>query len=565
MAKSKNPARQIVDTIKKITTDVGVVKDLYGDSFMPVDAQPTGAIEGWYFFKISSNYIPALGDVYSQVVADNVTPETLPVGGNNKADLGSTVIGEDGNNVLFLLAGIEVPRALETNITIECENADILLYVNNRKVAEESGLIKNRRIFLDGSTKNLIQVLIRRKKVGGTKVFYFDGYIQLDPTIPLIFSPLGPGTVEWADSGEILYGSLDGNRDHVGLILTFKDNPFAAGWVIDRYSYKGLGVIFDSQSYGHLDSGNYQIVFSVSGSHTPENVLAVAGGSIIGHISDSTASENNTSITVDISEAPEDAIETGMIFYEYLDTANVASVDRRHIVDLGADIKYVDTSVIHGMPYSYKIAARPIHDKSLVGPYSDLRTADAFDDGPPGPIILWPDSIDAISSEGPLVTVQHIYPADEDLAGYKIYVASGGRGKESYTGGEKPRMLVDLGIGSSLMRLDGYVPSGVNPISLPERYGEFDFYAKEIKKVDASMIIDGYICTTYDYAGNELSIPSGTEFTVTFLVLPPENFTSFDNLVSPALGHRRPDGIPEHMWLTALDLKMGQETSVESL
>lgn len=560
----KNAGRQIIDTIKKVTTKVGVVKGLYGDSFQPIDTSLLAQNAGWYFFKLSMDYLPSLSESYKKIVQDNISPEILPIGDNNKANLGSTVIGEDANNILILMAGVEVPRSLETSITVECENADILLYVNNYKIAEETGGIRNRRIFLSDAERNLIQIVIRRRKSGGTKVIYFKGHIQLDPTIPIIFTPMVPGTPEWTETGSILYGSLDGNPEHTGIILSWYDNPFAAGWNIERYSYSGLGVVYDSDTVGSWGSGTFRRVYSVSGVHAPSNVLAVWGDTLLGYITGYDLSGNNTIIQIEPEDDTSPIVADDSLFYEFTEASIVASVDRSHLTDLGEVVKYVDTSVIPGMPYSYRLAAKAIYDPSQTGPYGTLRTDNAYDDGPPGPIVLWPDEIDATSSVGPLVTVRHIYPPDEDLFGYKIYIASGGRSKESYTDGEKPRMLVDLRVGTDYMRLD-FIPSGVDPGSLPERYGEFDFVAKEIKNVNATLIIDGYIATTYDFAGNERTIPDGTEFTVTFLVLPPENFTSFDNLVSPAFGHRKPDGVPEHMWLTALDLKLGQESSVESL
>jgi len=568
MALRKNTGRQIVDTIRKVTTKVGVVKDLYGDVFQPAAGAEAAAAAGWYFFKLSSDYLPSLSETYKLIVENNITPEILPVGDNNKADLSSTIIGEDANNLLVLMAGVEVPRAVQTSITIECENTDIILYVNNQKIIESTSSIKNRKIYLSDTERNLIQVVMRRRKQGGTKVIYFGGYLQLDPTIPVIFKPLTPGVPEWPDTGSISYGSLDGNDDHVGIILTWYDNPFAAGWDIERYAYTGLGPVSSVSSSGTWDAGTYRRVFVVSGNHSPQNVLAVWGDTMLGKITGYTAGAETTSISVepeDDTAIPGQAskITDGALFYEYTSASIVASVDRQHLLDLGDTVKYVDTSVIEGMPYSYRLAARAIHDRKSLGPYSTLRTDNAYDDTPPGPIVLWPDSISAVSSKGPLITVQHIYPADDDLAGYRIYVISGGRSKESYTGGEKPRLLADLGVGSSAMRLN-YTPSGVNPGSLPDRYGQFDVMARSIQHVSTELVVDGYICTTYDYAGNERSIPSGTDFTVTFLVLPPENFTAYGNLVSPSLGARRPSGVPKHLWGTALDVKTGQELNLES-
>jgi hypothetical protein len=569
MGTRKNVGRQILDTINRATTKLGVVKGLYSDSYEPVFSQEAATSSGWYFFKFQSENLPSLATSYQYLVKENLSPEILPIGDNNKANLGATVIGEDANNVLMLVAGVEVPRAVETSITIECENSEIALYVNNQKIVESYDAIRNRRIFLGDTARNSIHVIIRRRKLGGTKTIHFKGFIQLDPTIPVIFSPLVPGEPAWLETGEIYYGSLSGTEGTTGIILSWYDNPFCAGWNIERLSYRGLGPVISYVNSGTLNSGTLRYTFLVSGSYVPGNVFAVWGDNLLGLITNSTAVGYNTDITVAPVEDPpfvnpSGKLAAGALFYEFTSASIVAEVDRRHIVDLGATVQYVDTSVIEGMPYSYRIAGQAIFNPSIIGPFSTLRTDNAYDDGPPGPIVLWPNSIDAVSSIGPLVTVKHTYPTDPDLAGYRIYVASGGRTKESYTGGEKPRLLVDLGLGSSLLRLN-FTPSGVNPASLPSRYGEFDFYAREIKNVNANLIIDGYICTTYDYAGNELSIPSGTDFSVTFLVLPPENFTSFDNLVSPALGQRRPDGIPEHMWLTALDLKIGQEASVESL
>jgi len=547
MAIRKNSGKQIVDTIKKVTTHIGVVKGLYGDAYSPISDSPSSTVSGWYFFKLFADHMPSLSEAYENVVRNNVVPEFLPVERNNRADIDSATLGSGiAKNLLFFITGVEVEEAVESYITVDCPDSKILVYVNNRKVAEEFDKVWKRKIFLGSSEKNVIQILIRKKVVDGSKSFYFNGYIEVDKNVPLIFTPPVPGQVVWDEADGIFYGSLDGTTAAQGLILSWYDNPFAAGWLIERISYEGLGVIGDVTAIGSVASGTAEFVFVVSGAHSPINSLVAVDGELIGSVTGYSLEATTTEINVD-SDLEQGEWE-GETFYIYKETSTVGDVDRKNVLDTDFIIQYVDTAVIEGMPYSYRVAARPIHDRTIYGPFSELQTEKAIDVDPPGPIILWPDEMSAVYNAGDLVTVQHLQPADADLRGYKIYIGSGANAS----------FYLDLRRGTEYMRLDGYVPSGiVNP---PDRYAEFDFRARHISGVNANEVIAGYTVTTYDYAGNELSLASGTYFSVAFLVGLPENFTSYDNVVSPNENQRKPDGIPQFMWDYALTRKQ-QDTS----
>ena len=163
----------------------------------------------------------------------------------------------------------------------------------------------------------------------------------------LVFKPPAPGVVEWDEDG-LLYGSLDPTTVTNGLILSWYDNPFASGWKIERLSYRGLGAVTQVVSSGVIASGTGGYNFTVSGVHSAANLVTINGG-LVGYVNEVTAGANSTVINVISDEELGSWVDK--TFYVYKDTATIADVDRKDLIDLGETIQYIDTSVLESLPY----------------------------------------------------------------------------------------------------------------------------------------------------------------------------------------------------------------------
>lgn len=532
MPDRRNPIKPILDLIKRLSTEVGAPVDLYGNVFDPVSDSVKTASRGFYFTKVRANDILSLSEIYEQMKRQDVLFDFLPVNEEGIADVGS-IADSIERDLLVLFSGVEVSRSVKFDINIKIKNAEILVYLNNTKIKHGENSVSVSPM-LEPARRHLLQVIVRRKKTQGTTTKYFEGTIDVGQTVPFLLGPPTPDVPQWVSSGALFYGTLDPNILNLGLILNWESSPYVGGWFIERTSYEGMGPVS-----AYTVSGSTGYTFTVSGTYAPKNGF-VLDNALIGFVSSYDNDGTVTNVNV-LSDATEDAEWVGKSVYFEKETSLLAEVDRTYVGE-NDTVVYVDQSVVEGMPYSYQLSAWSFFDDSLIGPLSSVKTALAFDNTPPSPIVLWPDDLTATSIEdGNIVSVQHIYPPEPDLLGYRLYVASG----TNY------ELVTDLRRGSPFMLLDGVtVSSGVTP----DRYGIFKFAARRIKGFEVSMVVSGYVATTYDYAGNELPIESGTFIPFTLLVRPPENFTTFDHVISPTSSQRKPDSIPQIMWDTAINI-----------
>lgn len=531
MADRRNPIKPILDLINRLSTQLGAPIDLYGNVFDPVRASLTNSSNGFFFTKIKANDILSLSEIYDQMKRQDVIFDFLPLDEEGIADVGS-ISDSVERDLLVLFSGVEVSRSTKFSIKANIVNAEILIYLNNTKIAHGENSVTVSPT-LDPARRHLLQIIVRRKKVQGTSTKYFEGTIDVGQSVPFLLVPPAPDVPEWVNSGAIFYGTLDPNIQNLGLILNWEDSPYAGGWFVERTSYEGIGKVVS-----YVPSGNVGYTFTFSGVYAPKSEFVV-DGALIGVVAASDTDGFVTNVNI-LSDATDDPEWVGQKAFFGKETSLISEVDRAY-VKTNDVVTYIDQSTVEGMPYTYQLSAWSIFDDSLIGPLSSPKTALAFDNTPPSPIILWPDDLTATSVEGNIVSVEHIYPPEPDLLGYRLYVESG----------SGHRLVSDLRRGSPFMLLDNMtVSSGVTP----ERYGIFKFAAEKIKGFEVSQVVSGYIATTYDYAGNELPIASGTFIPFTLLVRPPYNFTTFDNVVSPTSAQRRPDTIPDVMWETAISI-----------
>lgn len=532
MADKRNPIRPILDLIRRQNTQLGAPKGLYGNVFDPVTDKVRTSSRGFYFTKVKARDILSMSEIYEQMKRQDVLFDFLPIDEEGIADVGSIADSLE-RDLLVLFSGVEVSRSVRFDIDINIKNAEILLYLNNTKIRHGEGSVKASPT-LEPAKRHLLQIVVRRKKAQGTATKYFEGTIDVGQTVPFLLGPPAPDVPQWVSSGAIFYGTLDPNILNLGLILNWESSPYVGGWFVERTSYQGMGSIVS-----YVTSGVTGYDFVVSGAYAPQYGFAIEGD-LIGFINGYSTDGDTTTINV-ISDATEDADWVGQNAYFEKETSLIAEVDRTYVAE-NDTVVYVDQSVIEGMPYTYELSAWSIFDDSLIGPLSSSKTSLAFDNTPPSPIVLWPDDLTATFVEdGNIVNVQHIYPPEPDLLGYRLYVESG----STYS------LVSDLRRGSPFMLLDGLtVTSG----DTPARYGIFKFAARRIQGFEVQHVVSGYVATTYDYAGNELPVESGTFIPFTLLVRPPENFTTFDHVISPTSKQRRPDSIPQVMWETAVNI-----------
>lgn len=526
MGNKRNAVNPIVELFKGLNTNVGNVENLKGNVLEPVSRPTNKTSNGWFFFRIPSERELSLSEAYNLSTKLNTNVEFLPIS-EGSVDIGSIADSLESKTI-FLFTGIQVSRPTNVNLKIDIPNTSVIIYLNNVKLSETSGQNSTIPIRLQDGLVNVIQVLLRRKKVEGFRSPYLSGTLELDSTVPVLVGPPPPDVVNWLDDGALIYGSLGSTQNAKGSILSFYDSPYVSGWTIERTTYEELGPIIS-----YTPSGTSGYNFVVSGTYVP-NSFVLIDDEVIGSVA-SYSQAGNTTINV-LSYIPSGAWE-GKTMYQFKDVSNIATIDRTTVFDEGDVIRYVDYNVVESMPYSYRVASLSLIDKSIVGQFSGTQTFIASDNTPPGPIVLFPTEALSLRVDGNIVTVQHQYPDDPDLFGYKVYTNSG-------------TLLYDIRRGSPTFRLDTQIPSGTTPV----RYGEFDFTVTELSGFEVEKVVDAYVVTTYDFAGNELPFSSGTSISPRLFVDVVGNFTPFDHLMSPTSAQRKPEGIPQHMWDTAINI-----------
>lgn len=536
MTRRINAASPFVDIIKRLNTSLGVVKDLHGNVYYPATQNiPTSSKRGWYFIKIPYERTLSLSEIYERA---SVSTDVgfLPITEEGYSNLGS--ISEDVGlrEAVLLVAGVKTQSSTKIALSIDSNYTDLTAYLNNTKLKEASDVIDLNGITLQSGVTNLLQVLISRKRKQGTfTVNFLSGSINISSDSSVVINLPSPDVVEWNDAAPIIYGSLDSEVQSNGMILTWKKSPFVGGWTIEKSTYESLGNIIS-----YTASGTTGYDFVVSGSYTPsDDVPVIINESFVGTVTEYTSlGGNQTSINVLSPVTSGNWVSYKL--YGYKDTSVIAEVEKKNTNPNELQARFIDTNVVEKMPYTYVIYSWGIFDQNILSDSSTPATALAYDATPPGPIVLWPTEATSVSVDGDIVRVEHIYPEDPDLAGYRIYTNSG------------VEMVMDLRRGNEFMILENAV-SLQDVIPEPTRFGVFKFRVQEQEGFDTERVITHYLVTTYDYAGNELPISSGTYIPFTLLVDLPENFTAYDNLVSPTKAQRKPDTIPDHLWRTAID------------
>lgn len=532
----RNLAGPFIDLVKKINTSLGVVRDLHGNVFNPANQNLAQASKrGWYYIKVPYDRQLSLSELHDKA-ALSTDVGFLPIDSSGFADLASITEDVGANKAILLVAGLQTQASTRIALNINANNAGVMAYLNNTKLGEGSPKLDINSIMIQGGVTNLLQIVITRKRTGAFTVNFLSGSIKISADSSLVINLPPPETVQWDENAALIYGSLDSTVSSDGMILNWSKSPFVGGWLIEKNTYESLGTVISL-----VNSGSTGFDFVVSGTFSPaDNVPVLVDEEYIGVVTDYTGLPGNKTTVNVLSPLVTSGDWVGSKMYSFKDTATLAEVEKKNTNNQELVVRYVDNNVVEKMPYTYRLFSWGLFDRSIISEPSFPATKLAFDETPPGPIVLYPNSIDAVSTYGDLVSVQHIYPEDPDLAGYRIYSSSGAT------------LVVDLRRGNEYMMLDGVVPSGI--LTPPSRYGIFKFRAQELDGFDVQHIVSGYVVTTYDFAGNELPIVSGTYIDFTLLVDLVENFTSFDHVSSPTKTQRRPDGIPEHMWRTAIDI-----------
>lgn len=394
-------AKPVVDLVKRLTTRVGTVDNLYGNVFQPEGTtQPIGDV-GWY-------YVQGVGTIPREIFIDAAINDrvagTIP-SNNGVADFSRVgYMNLDVPVLLYTGVTTELPPTATVTIPIEvvAPGADLGIYVNDVFVIRGNGKLSTSVVL--GPGKNTLQVVVSRLNPATFS-------ITVPETLAIGELPAPPQAPVW-HATPLTYGFFGDHEDSAGFRLYWYDSSFAGSWKIEKTSYRLLGTVLSVSQ--DEEAGTY--TFVVSDSHVGTYGEALVGGdTILGEIIDTEENGFSTNIVVRSDVEMGDWINSK--FYVSSVQSIIGTIEREDAVVPGDGIyQYVDLEVKESLPYAYRLAAtHPLHPELESG-WSDKHAMLAHDVTPPGSVT--DVEVQVVNGE---IIVDYTTPDDVDYAGTRVY------------------------------------------------------------------------------------------------------------------------------------------------